>query len=75
MFREQFLSSDWPVTVHFAVTFQTKTEQPLYFLITLLSHSSFVTIMKQLTLSGHPAVKQKTSEGVTEAGWTDPKVV
>jgi len=30
--------------------------------------------MKQSTLSGHPAVKRKTTEGVTEAGSTDPKV-
>ena len=55
--------------VHFAVSFRTKT-----FLITLVSRSCSMTIMKQSTLFGRPAVKRKTTEGVAEAGSPEPKV-
>ena len=66
---KQFLSSVGLFTVHFAVSFRTKT-----FLITLVSRSCSVTIMKQSTLFGPPAVKRKTTEGVAEVGSPDPKV-
>ena len=58
----------------FRCNFLTKAEKPLYFLITLLSSSCLVTIMKQSTLFGRPAVKRKTTKDVAEAASSDPKV-